>query len=779
MSGHGCARPRWRSRRFIWYHLPTVLVVGLLPLILLSALWFGWYRHRHEQRVMLVQGAVVETLATVLQTSYQEHARQAAEVAQRVAREKLYRDPEALQRALVADHRLTGGFVLAFHDLQGLGIAGSRSVAPYDIRTLKVNIAARPAFQEAVARNTPVVSSFVKAYVTDFPVAVFMWPVAENGRVVGVVTLLIALQDMERALRAHAPRGAGQLFLLDRFGTAYHVDPKTGRPALTDWRDSPLTAAIRDGGRGVRRLTADGVDQVVSWATMPVIGVVVGVRTPMAQALARGQSAIAKGLLLGTGLLVALSLITAVVSGSVARRELDRLRAYLRNLASASPTRDPEAPAFLVSELSDVADDARRMADAIRQRQEELEIFHALDHALASANEAADVVRLAVPHVLPLLSFDAAAAFTLDERTRELRLFHEHALPPALAAAARTIPADRGLVHRVVVERAPLVVALDVAREDLPTALRDAAAGAGFVTLATTPLAAHGTVYGVLSLLSRRPIAPSDRTMSLLSALGTEIGLAVAHAVERERVVAQDRLAALGRLAAGTAHELKNPLAVLGMRLAIVAGETRDGVVPSGPDMEQHLATLTGAVERMRRIVNGLSTYGKPPSPEPAVLDVRALLETTRDLVRHEAARHDVVLDVDGAATPLPAIRGDRSQLMQVLLNLVTNGIEAASGPGGRVALRASAGDGGVVRIDVVDNGVPIPADILPRIWEPFFTTKPEGSGLGLSIVRSLVASQPGAAVSVDTGAERGTTFSLTFPAVTLSPAGGAARPSA
>ena len=116
----------------------------------------------------------------------------------------------------------------------------------------------------------------------------------------------------------------------------------------------------------------------------------------------------------------------------------------------------------------------------------------------------------------------------------------------------------------------------------------------------------------------------------------------------------------------------------------------------------------------------------------------------------------------------MPTIRGDRSALMQVLVNLAMNGIQAmAESGGGQLTLKAYE-DGATTTsavAEVTDTGPGIPTEALAKIWEPFYTTKAEGTGIGLSIVRSLVEQQRGAVMTVDSRPGAGTTFRLTMPA--------------
>jgi len=414
------------------------------------------------------------------------------------------------------------------------------------------------------------------------------------------------------------------------------------------------------------------------------------------------------------------------------------------------------------------------------RRWQELEILYALDRVLGQANRPEDVARLAAEQTSRLLGFDAAAAFLLDPRAQILRLLHAHALPPQVLAESVELPLHAGVAGQAVAERRPILLAI----EEYPAIgipkLADAIRQEGFLTVAATPLLAHGHVYGALSLVSRRRLRASPRMLSLLTSVGTQIGLAVSYADEREQVASQERLASLGRLAAGIAHELNNPLARILMELDMLQTDLAGAPVLTAEQLSPSVSSIEEAAERMKRIMQGLSTYAKPPLPEPTLLNIGELLAATQELVAYPARKSQISIAVD-AQDNLPRVAGDRSQLMQVLLNLTTNAIEAMAPTGGLLTLRAQVQDddapgqapdvpraapGMRVSIEVSDTGPGIPLEVLPQIWEPFYTTKSEGTGLGLSIVRSLVAKQPGASIAVESRLGHGTTFTLTMPVV-------------
>lgn len=237
---------------------------------------------------------------------------------------------------------------------------------------------------------------------------------------------------------------------------------------------------------------------------------------------------------------------------------------------------------------------------------------------------------------------------------------------------------------------------------------------------------------------------------------------------ERERL--RDRLASLGEMAAGIAHELKNPLA----GIEVMAGLLRRQV-PDSPDAQSLLADILSEAKLANAIVVEMLEFVRPIRLEVERTDVTGVLQQAITLAESKVPRGDIAVSVSIEAG-LPAIDGDHHQLCQVFTNVLTNAFEALDGSGS-VAIRASfeaveqdpafASDPHApvpsVIVDVIDDGPGVPAELSDRIFDPFFTTKPQGSGLGLPIVRKIVDAHDGR-IDLNSVPGGGTRFRVTLP---------------
>ncbi len=221
-------------------------------------------------------------------------------------------------------------------------------------------------------------------------------------------------------------------------------------------------------------------------------------------------------------------------------------------------------------------------------------------------------------------------------------------------------------------------------------------------------------------------------------------------------LVAAERLATVGRLAAGVAHEVGNPLSGILGYLSLLTGQQD---LP-GQSLE-YVERIEAEVHRINGIVRGLLDLGRPPRPTLTPVEVAPLAETAIRLVT--AGPDFQGLELKVVVPPGLVVLADAGSLSQVLINLLLNAAQAMDGRG---ALRLQAlPDEAGVRIDVVDSGPGIAPDVRPRLFEPFFTTKPggKGTGLGLAVSQSLVRSMGGTLEAKDAPGG-GSCFSVRLP---------------
>jgi two-component system, cell cycle sensor histidine kinase and response regulator CckA len=233
-----------------------------------------------------------------------------------------------------------------------------------------------------------------------------------------------------------------------------------------------------------------------------------------------------------------------------------------------------------------------------------------------------------------------------------------------------------------------------------------------------------------------------------------------------------DRLASVGLLAHGVAHELNNPLAAVisnveTLRRAAAAGEV------AAQDVEEALGDVAEAADRMRRIVRDISLFARHEDEALGVVDVAEMLKSSVRIAASGLRRQATVV-VEDATGGIAQVAGNRAQLGQVFVNLIVNAAQAFSTPaaGNRVEVSVKRGPGGDVVVVVRDNGPGIPEQVQGRLFTPFFTTKApgEGTGLGLSISRRIVTRHRGS-IWFESQVGRGTAFFVRLPQLEADPA--------
>lgn len=222
----------------------------------------------------------------------------------------------------------------------------------------------------------------------------------------------------------------------------------------------------------------------------------------------------------------------------------------------------------------------------------------------------------------------------------------------------------------------------------------------------------------------------------------------------------KDRLAFLGSLASGLAHEIKNPLSTMTITLGLLHEDFEKGDTPRDRRALKKVQLLESEVGRLEKILQDFLQFAGGHHVRPRLVDVNGWLTELLDFFEPGCAASKVALRRQ--LTPgLPQVLADVDLLKQAVLNLLTNALQAMEGGGELMVRTWSTGDR--VRIEVIDTGPGIPPDLLQRIFDPYFSTRDQGTGLGLPTVRRIIA-EHGGDVAVTSEPGKGTCFTMMLP---------------
>ncbi len=248
--------------------------------------------------------------------------------------------------------------------------------------------------------------------------------------------------------------------------------------------------------------------------------------------------------------------------------------------------------------------------------------------------------------------------------------------------------------------------------------------------------------------------------------------------VERDKAVTDDlvmqssKMAALGKMAAGVAHEINNPLQVISEKAGWMHDLLKDEDIQNSPNFQEFvdcIKKIERQVERCRQVTHRMLRFGRRMEPTHEIVDVNHVLKETITFLANEALHRDIEIQVD-FDEDVPHITTDASQLQQVFLNILDNAIDAV-GNFGKIQVRSGVDSslGSGLFVEIADNGPGMSKEMAKRIFDPFFTTKApgQGTGLGLSISHSIVE-KLGGKIEVETEQGRGTTFTIRFPTDSL-----------
>jgi signal transduction histidine kinase len=294
----------------------------------------------------------------------------------------------------------------------------------------------------------------------------------------------------------------------------------------------------------------------------------------------------------------------------------------------------------------------------------------------------------------------------------------------------------------------------------------------GYRTGLSVPLLKDNEIVGIIGLARTRVQPFSDKQISLFRDFAAQASIAL-ESTRRERQYREmqselahaNRVATMGQLTASIAHEIKQPITAA-RTYAAAALRFLDKSPSDVAEVRAALTCIVNETARTRDVVDRIGSLIKKTPPRKEVVDLNAAIMEVTALTRSEAVKTGVTVDTQ-LADELPRIRCDRVQLQQVMLNLILNAIQSMRDveDGNReLHIRTVSIEPEGVRVEVQDTGPGLSPESLPRLFEPFYTTKPEGMGMGLSICRSIIEAH-GGRLWATRCEPRGALFQFTIPA--------------
>lgn len=439
----------------------------------------------------------------------------------------------------------------------------------------------------------------------------------------------------------------------------------------------------------------------------------------------------------------------------------------------------------LASQVAVALENARLFQETNTRLAEQIAIFE-VGQSLARAFNLDDILQLVVDHACSSNSTSSSAVIHLVDREMKRLIPRAECGTESEPAYAVGFGMDQGIIGRALQKRTQIYL------PDVHEAPDFVDTGEEFRSLVVIPLIVEDIPEGALSVTSPVANAFDGDALRQLASLGNQAAVAVRKAQITERLrsslveleerskelessliqlqsaqkqlIQAGKLASLGTLSAGIAHELNNPLAGIKLFAQNLLRYQSSGKLTNNK-LDESLSKIDGLVDKAADIIEHLRAFSRQSSGKLEPLLVNKPVEDALSMLSEQLRLRNIELKVD-LKSDLPPVLGDANQLEQVMINLITNARDAVEQSGQKeISLRTFDADGYVV-IEVVDSGCGIAPDDLDKIFDPFFTTKAvgEGTGLGLSISHGIVEYH-GGDIEVESVINQGTTFRVKLPA--------------
>jgi signal transduction histidine kinase len=411
---------------------------------------------------------------------------------------------------------------------------------------------------------------------------------------------------------------------------------------------------------------------------------------------------------------------------------------------------------------------ARRAAEKHRFRLR-LTALNRATQAMIATLDPEQVLRLAMSEARMMLDAEATAIFLLDPASDELRLAASAGATAAPPIGTRA-PADAGIIGRVVQNAQPITIG-DIQND--PRCSGDQAcalAGPDTRSLLVVPLTYRGTIIGAIAAVNKTGGSFDAHDQELLNTLSGSTAIAIENArlyqAERElrklveqsqmQLVQTEKLAATGRLAASLAHEINNPLQAIHNSLQLMLSFQLEA-----QEQQEYLQIADEEIERLMNLVASILEFARPPQREMRATNLNDVVERVLALAG-KYLQHRRVAVKRTLASDLPPIVVAPDELEQVFINLVLNAVDAMP-EGGTLHVASWQNENSRLAVAFSDTGHGIAPEDLRRVFEPFFSTREDGTGLGLTVSHNVVE-RHGGQIAVESTVGQGTTFTVWLP---------------
>ena len=379
-------------------------------------------------------------------------------------------------------------------------------------------------------------------------------------------------------------------------------------------------------------------------------------------------------------------------------------------------------------------------------------------HTSRSVNEMLD---LAVRTTAEALHAKGAILRILNLKSDEFELGASYGLSEKYLSKGHV--ARKGLYIETPGNQRPIIIR-DVPRDPRVQYPREAQEE-GIQMMMDLPLILANDVVGLVRIFFSEARDFSEEELEFTEAIAEQCAYAIDKAtlIDRQRIEYQhlagktEKLSSLGRLAAGIAHEINNPLGGI-----LLYGTNLIKKIPKESPLHEGLEVIINETMRCKRIIQDLLEFSRERPPSRAMVNINGIIEKTLSILENEFRLKHIHIKRD-LLKEMPEILLDTSQLEQVLVNLLINAIEANQ-VGGTVTIRSLLGaERERVRVEIADTGCGISSEHMARIFEPFFSTKPKGTGLGLAVSYGIVQNHQGS-IWATSRPGQGTCFTVELP---------------